>query len=323
MWLEVLLGCVAVAVAVKKILFKWLNGRCYSTNRLDGKLVIITGASAGIGLETTLDMARRGAKVIMACRNLDKAQKVADKIIKETGNEKVIVKKLDLASLASVRAFANDILRTERALHILVNNAGQGGSAQKVITEDGLEQTMQANHFGHFLLTNMLGSLLKAGTPSRIVCVSSVVHLWTPKLDTEDLNFRTMSYSGIAAYGLSKLCNVLMARELSVRLKGTGVTAYSLHPGFVATEIFYKNSPDLPSWFYKLAVNLFSKDVEEGAQTTIYCAVDDAVADQSGLYYSDCKVSFTSKAAKDDELAAKLWSASEAAVKLMPHEANI
>ncbi|KAF2354663.1 Short-chain dehydrogenase/reductase SDR [Trinorchestia longiramus] len=119
MWVVWTVGGLSAVVATKFLYQLLCHARCHSTNRLDGKLVIVTGASAGIGVETALDMARRGARVIMACRNLEKAQKVADKIIKETGNEKVIVKKLDLASLASVRAFANDILRTEHALHIL------------------------------------------------------------------------------------------------------------------------------------------------------------------------------------------------------------
>ncbi|KAF2348968.1 Short-chain dehydrogenase/reductase SDR [Trinorchestia longiramus] len=181
-WLLLIIVTLASILLAGKYIYKLRSGWCYSSKRLDGKLIIVTGASAGIGIPTALDMAQRGARVILACRNLAKAQNVADDIKKATGNNSVIVKKLDLASLASVRAFANDILRTEKALHILINNAGTAGSANKTMTQDGLELTMQANHFGHFLLTNMLGGLLKAGAPSRVVLVSSSFHAWSPKM---------------------------------------------------------------------------------------------------------------------------------------------
>ncbi|KAF2359971.1 NAD(P)-binding domain [Trinorchestia longiramus] len=210
-----------------------------------------------------------------------------------------------------------------------INNAGLLAS-KKTLTEDGLELTMQSNHFGHFLLTNMLG-LLKAGAPSRIVCVSSNGHTWATKFDPEDLDFHHIPYSSMKAYALSKLCNVLMAGELSTRLKGIGVTAYSLHPGVVMTEIILKDPSSAPFWkialvsFLKFLSVLFIpvKNPEEGAQTTIYCAVDDAVADQSGLYYSDCKMVPASEAGRNHSYAAKLWAASESAVNLTAQEANI
>ncbi|XP_047737742.1 retinol dehydrogenase 11-like isoform X1 [Hyalella azteca] len=316
-----LLYLVVLLLAVKYA-YRAYAGRCYSTNRLDGKLAIVTGASAGIGAETCLDFARRGARVIMACRNLEKAQRVAANIKRMSGNEAVTVKKLDLASLASVRAFCNDILKTETALHILVNNAGIGGSVQKQMSEDGFELTMASNHYGHFLLTNMLGKLLKNGAPSRVVCVASLAYFWTGKMDVEDLNFRNIPYGDYRAYSLSKLANILMTRELARRLEGTGVTTYSVHPGFVATEIFHKNSVMVADWFANFMC-FMGKSAELGAQTNIYCAVDDAVAHQSGRYYSDCRELRTYRLANDDSLAAKLWATSERDVKLAPHEANI
>lgn len=302
--------------------YKLTNGKCLSKRKLDGKLAIVTGASAGIGVETALDLARRGARVIMACRNLEKAQKVADHIVSTTGNTAVKVMQLDTSSLASVRAFAKKVTSEERELHILVNNAGMAGPAKQQFSEDGLDLTMATNHFGPFLLTNLLGDLLKAGAPSRIVCVSSMAHEYVKKLDPDDLHYRHHEYRSMKAYSLSKLCNVLMARELATRLKDTGVTTYSLHPGVVNTEIFFKGVPWL-SHVIGWLIAFMGKDAKAGAQTSIYCAVDEAVANESGLYYVDCKSKPMSKLAQHNGLVSKLWNASEIDVKLQDDEALI
>ncbi|XP_066963661.1 retinol dehydrogenase 13-like isoform X3 [Macrobrachium rosenbergii] len=145
-----------VAVAITHVVYNWQAGRCHSQRRLDGKTALVTGASAGIGKETALDLAKRGARVILACRNVEKAQHVADEIIKESGNSDVVVREVDTSDLSSVRHFANEILKTETHLDILVNNAGIFAPYHRTLTTDGLELTMATNHYGHFLLTNIL-----------------------------------------------------------------------------------------------------------------------------------------------------------------------
>ncbi|XP_047475126.1 retinol dehydrogenase 14-like [Penaeus chinensis] len=145
-----------VVLLAFRLFYRFWSGRCSSKRSLAGKTVVVTGGSAGIGKESAKDFLRRRAKVILACRNLEKARKVAEELVAETGNPKVAVRRLDTADLASVRAFAEEFLRTEDPLHVLVNNAGIAGSRTRQETKDGLELTMATNHFGHFLLTNLL-----------------------------------------------------------------------------------------------------------------------------------------------------------------------
>ncbi|KAK3872325.1 hypothetical protein Pcinc_022543 [Petrolisthes cinctipes] len=220
-----------------RVFYRMNSARCKSLTRLDGKTVIVTGASAGIGKEAARDLARRGARIILACRNLEKAQRVAEEITTDTWNHNVVVRELDVSDLDSVRKFAKEILTTEEHLDILINNAGMAGHPKREVTHDGLELTMATNHYGHFLLTNLLLKLLKKSAPSRIIVVSSVMHKFCTKLDPEDLNFEKKYYSFFSSYNQSKLCNVLFTLELADRLKGVGVTANCLHPGAVATDI--------------------------------------------------------------------------------------
>lgn len=257
---------------------KWIaGGVCHSKARLDGKTVLITGANTGIGKETAVDMARRGARVILACRDMERANKAAEEVKKRSGNDSVIVRKLDLASLQSIRQLAKDVLASEERLDVLINNAGIM-SCPKWKTEDGFEMQFGVNHLGHFLLTNCLLDLLKKSSPSRIVNVSSLAHE-----------------------------------------RGTGVTAYSLHPGVIHTELGRHFWPTVPLWkrvFYMPLV-FFIKNPTEGAQTTIYCAVEESLQNESGLYYSDCAPKTAAPQGLDDEAAKKLWELSASMVGLM------
>ncbi|PSN38771.1 Retinol dehydrogenase 11 [Blattella germanica] len=227
-------GILAILIGLKIYIFL-TTGICKSKKRMDGKTAIITGCNTGIGKETARDLAKRGAKVIMACRDLKMANKARDEIIASTGNTKVEVRHLDLDSLASVRKFAQNIIESESRLDVLVNNAGAGGLKYK-ITEDNLQRGMQVNHFGPFLLTCLLIGLLKKSAPSRIVMVSSVLHKFA-RFEVDNLNFEKW-YKTQQVYNCSKLANILVANELARRLKGTGVTANSLHPGAVLTDIW-------------------------------------------------------------------------------------
>ncbi|XP_046464414.1 retinol dehydrogenase 12-like [Daphnia pulex] len=297
---------------------------CKSTNKLTGKTVIITGANTGIGKETAIDLAKRGARVVLACRNLDKASAAKDDIIRESGNANVVVRHLDLASLKSVRKFADEIIKNEPRLDILVNNAGCVVYHDK-LTEDGLAYHMQTNHLGHFLLMNLLLGLLKKSAPSRIVCTASMAHGWTKSLDVENLHSE-FSYTSkstliheIYLYVYSKLSPVLCTRHLAPLIFDSGVTINCLCPGVVYTDVFRNTY----SWFQMIvtfAAPYFLKTAKQGAQTNIHLAVSDEVAGITGEYFTSCKVTDVSKLAKDAAVAKKVWEMCETLVKLQPEE---
>ncbi|XP_075894049.1 retinol dehydrogenase 13 [Nelusetta ayraudi] len=295
---------------------KWMAGpACRSKVRLNGKTVLITGANTGIGKETAVDMASRGARVILACRDMDRANQAAEEVRKRSGNGNVIVKQLDLASLQSVRQLANDVIATEERLDVLINNAGVMSCPQWKTT-DGFEMQFGVNHLSHFLLTNCLLDLLKKSAPSRIVIVSSLAHE-KGKIHFDDINLE-QSYTPWISYRQSKLANVLFSRELAKRLQGTGVTTYSLHPGVIWTELGRHFVLQIPLWkriLYRPFMYLI-KSPKDGAQTTIYCAVEESLKDQSGLYYSDCAPKTPAPQAEDDEAAKKLWDLSASMVGL-------
>ncbi|KAM3872919.1 retinol dehydrogenase 13 [Diretmus argenteus] len=284
--------------------------------RLDGKTVLITGANTGIGKETSRDLARRGARVVMACRDLSRAERAAEEIRQSTGNGNVVIRHLDLASLFSVRHFAKDFLASEERLDILINNAGVM-MCPKWLTEDGFETQLAVNHLGHFLLTNLLLPKLKSSTPSRIINVSSIAHQGG-KMDFDDLFFSRRPYSSLASYQQSKLANILFSRELAHRMRGTGVTAYSLHPGVIRTEL----GRHVESWFPLLGALLAApslllmKTPTQGCQTSVYCAVTPGLEERSGGYFSDCAEKETAPEGRDDVAARRLWEESARLVGL-------
>ncbi|KAA0704777.1 Retinol dehydrogenase 12 [Triplophysa tibetana] len=245
-------------------------GQWSSSVRLDDKTVIITGANTGIGKETARDMARRGARVIMACRDLEKAEAARKELMEDSGNQNVVANKLDLSDTKSIRAFAE-----------LINK-------------------------GHFLLTYLLLDLIKRSTPARIINVASVAHTWG-SIQLDDINSEK-SYSPRRAYGQSKLANILCTRSLAKRLQGTDVTVYSLHPGVVQSELF-RNLGKAAQIAVKV-ISPFTKTTVQGAQTTIYCAVEPELDKESGGYYSDCAPARCSREAVNDEMAQKLWELS-------------
>ncbi|XP_026219677.1 retinol dehydrogenase 12, like [Anabas testudineus] len=276
-----------------------------SATRLDDKTVLITGANTGIGKETAIDLAKRGAKVIMACRDMEKAQAAVKEVIESSGNENVLCMKLDLADGKSIREFAEAINKGEPKLDILINNAGVMVCPYGK-TADGFELQIGVNHMGHFLLTYLLIDLIKKSAPARIINVSSMAHSFG-SINLEDINSEK-SYDKSKAYSQSKLANVLFTRSLAKKLEGTGVTTYSLHPGVVQTDLWrHLNGPQQFLW--KLATP-FTKNSAQGAKTTIYCAVEPSLENESGGYYSDCAPANCSAAAKDDDVAQKLWELS-------------
>lgn len=275
--------------------------------RIDGKVVIITGANTGIGKETAIYLACRGGKIYIACRDQRKSQDALSDIKKASKSSEAFALELDLASLESVREFSKEFHQREDKLHILVNNAGVM-ACPRSLTKDGFETQMGVNHLGHFLLTNLLIDRLQCSSPSRIIVVSSSGHQLSDLNKDDFMNEK--SYNKVAVYAQSKLANILFAKELAKRLRGSGVTVNSCHPGIVQTDL----GRHMQSWLrpvYRKVLAPFYKTIHEGAQTQIRLAVDPDLAKVTGKYFSDCEEVEPSKSARDDDLAKWLWSKSE------------
>ncbi|KAM5181066.1 dehydrogenase/reductase SDR family member 13 [Mantella aurantiaca] len=302
-----LLSAVLVALYIF-IYYNFIRGRyCKSLSSLQGKTVIVTGGNVGIGKMTALDMARRGARVILACRNKETAEAAAYDIRTLSGNNEVLFMKLDLASVASIRSFCKTFLDSEPRLDILINNAGLTAKGK---TEDGFNMIFGVNHLGHFLLTHLLLDRLKKCTPSRIVVLASNAHQWG-KINFKNLNPSSESWLEIfRTYSDSKLANVLFARELANQLQGTDVTCYSVHPGVVFTNLG-RNLPYLLQVVLFPFFWLFLRTPTDGAQTSIYCAVEEGIEQFSGRYFTSCQLQQVKAHARDDAVARKLWEVSE------------
>lgn len=279
--------------------------------RADGKVVVITGANTGIGKETAMALARRGAHVYMACRDLKKCEEARQEIVLETQNGQVFCRECDLASLQSVRKFVKQFKLEQNRLDILVNNAGVM-RCPRSLTKEGIELQLGVNHMGHFLLTNLLLDQLKLSAPSRIVVLSSIAHT-RAKINVQDLN-SVQSYDPANAYEQSKLANVLFTRELAKRLEGTGVTVNAVHPGIVDTELM-RHMGLFNSWFSSFLIKPFVwpflKSPASGAQTTLHVALHPQLEKVSGQYFSDCAPKDVAEQAKDDQLAKWLWAVSD------------
>ncbi|XP_076041325.1 retinol dehydrogenase 12-like isoform X2 [Oratosquilla oratoria] len=282
------------------------GGFCNSTKRLDGQVVVVTGSNTGIGKETAKDLSARGATVVLACRDIVKAGKAALEIRAATDGD-VEVLKLDLASFVSIRNFAEKLKKKYPKVHILINNAGIM-TCPNWKTEDGFEMQMGTNHFGHFLLTQLVLPLMKHGDPARIITVSSHGH-YGGKIPFDDWDYVKQGYDPFVAYSNSKAANVLFTRQLSKELEGTQIQVFALHPGCVATELMRH----IPFGSYMmLTIDFFVKTPLEGAQTTIHCATD--AIQHKNLYFSDCVPMTPSDLVMDDGVAKKLWEVTESMI---------
>ncbi|XP_065564474.1 retinol dehydrogenase 13-like [Artemia franciscana] len=307
-----------------RIFNKLLSGSYKGTQRLDGKTVLITGPESGIGFEVAVNLARRGARLILACYKASDARATEAKIRELSGNDKIVSKNFDQSDMRSVRQLADELNREEEKIDILINNAGIQAWEQVVsTTDDGLEYQMAVNYFGAFLLTNLIIDLLKRAAPSRIINYGSVVHWRARELDIDNLNFQKGGAGYFKIYGTSKLCVMLFTRELARRLQGTGVVANVLHPGLTDTPTY-----DRPQPFWFRVVNwlprkLLFKTPEEGAQTTIYLAVAPEAEHMSGQYFTDCSPASSSKLSQDPAMAKRLWDKSAELVGLRDNERKI
>ncbi|XP_078040033.1 retinol dehydrogenase 14 isoform X1 [Augochlora pura] len=294
-------------------------GFCISNASMDGKTVLVTGCTSGIGKETARDMAKRGARLIMACRNVDEANNLKEQFVKETKNSNIVVRKLDLSSLASVREFAKQINREESRLDVLIHNAGTAEVFRRKVTEDGLEMTMATNHYGPFLLTHLLIDLLKRSKPSRIIVVASSLYVLA-RLNLNNAN-PTTTLPGYLYY-VSKYANIVFTLELARRLQGSGVTANCLHPGLMSTGI-WKNVPPPLSWGLNFLLRTFCKNEVQGAQTTIHLAIVPVLTEVTGKYYSDCQERSLCCGVDDPAMGKKFWELSESLVNLQPTDPKL
>ncbi|HZC07116.1 MAG TPA: SDR family oxidoreductase [Ktedonobacterales bacterium] len=271
------------------------------------KTVLITGATSGIGFIAARALAAMGAQVVIVGRDPAKAQASVERIQRETGGMKAYALSADLSSMEDVRRLAAEFQARYPRLDVLLNNAGAVFYSYQT-TVDGYERTFALNHLAPFLLTNLLLDRLKSDAPARVVTVSSLAHVGQ-KLDFGDVNQTVRGYRAWRAYGESKLANVMFTYALARRLEGTGVTANTLHPGFVATNFARNNGPR-----WQAAMTLarpFAISPERGAQTSIYLASSPDVAGISGKYFIKEKPANSSNVAYDVNAQEQLWSLSE------------
>ncbi len=280
---------------------------------LTGKVAIVTGASSGIGAETARVLALRGAHVIMACRDLARADRARQKLLQQSKGRvpetHLELMRLDLGSLKSVRTFAREIVAQRRPLHLLINNAGVLHK-NRTETEDGFEAHFGINHLGHFLLTTMLLDTLEASAPSRVIQVASdAMKLSSLDANFHDLQWTQRKYKMWTSYGDSKLMNLMFARELDRRVRGTGIVALALHPGVIPTNLARDRS--LSTLFLGLMHVHKMKSVAQGAATTIIAATSPDYAREGGQYLADCKPHRGPRLSRDPAACRRLWEISE------------
>lgn len=275
---------------------------------MKNKNVIITGGNAGIGLATSIALAKQGANIFIVSRNKEKAEEAVKTIVAESGNKNVNYFLADLSSQNSIRQLAVAIKSKMSVVDVLINNAG-GTFSDFSLSVDGLEMTIATNHFAYFLLTNLLLDQIKKAEQGRIVNVASGSH-YQGKMDFESFT-KQKSYFIMKAYGQSKLANVLFTNELADRLQGSKVTANCLHPGFVKTQIGNKNATRYSALFWSLATKLGAISVEDGGKTSVYLASSPEVKNVSGKYFDKCKEKKVAALAEDKALGKELWRVSE------------
>jgi retinol dehydrogenase 12 len=277
---------------------------------MKAKVVVITGANTGVGLQTAVGLAAQGATTVLACRNQAKAEAAAHEVTQRTWNDDVHIVALDLADLASVRKAADEILNRWDRLDVLDNNAG-GTWSQRRETAQGLEYTMGVCHIGHFYLTRLLLDRLEASAPSRVINVTSVGHHAAFKgMRFDDLQSER-GYEGMEVYCRAKLANVLFTRELARRMAGTRVTANAAHPGWVRSRFGMDGDTTGRSAFGFRAMRPFQISPRTGAKTSVYLATSPDVATRTGEYWVRSKPGHMGRRAKDDAAARQLWDESE------------
>ncbi|MEK3751885.1 SDR family oxidoreductase [Paenibacillus sp. FSL E2-8871] len=277
-----------------------------------GKIALVTGANSGMGLATTVELARKGAKVIMVCRNRQRGEEALAAAKQKSHSVDIELMLCDLASLESIRSFAEEFTRKYPILDILINNAGVV-TIKRQLTKDGFEMDLGVNHLGHFLLTNLLLEPLKAAEQGRIVVVASgaynigALHYEDPTL--------ARRFNPAKAYARSKLANILFTKELAARLRGTRVTVNCVHPGAVGTNIGVNRETGFGKSILKL-LSYFFLTPEQGADTAIYLATESDLQEVTGQYYYRRKNQELTPRAQNKQEAQRLWQWSQEQVGL-------
>jgi retinol dehydrogenase 12 len=271
---------------------------------MQGKVCVVTGATAGIGLVAATELAGHGAHVVIVGRSAEKCAGTQAQIRSKSAAASVDTLVADLSSLAETKRLADQVRDRYPRVDVLLNNAG-AMFWKRTESADGIERTFALNHLSYFVLTNLLLPVLKKSAPARIVNVASDAHKGA-FINFDDIQFK-QKYSGWKAYQQSKLANILFTYELARRIEGTGVTANSLHPGFVRTS-FLEAFNDAPAgWLLKNIGGMIALTPEQGARTSIYLASSPDVAGVSGRYFVKEKPVVSSPQSRDQAAAERLW----------------
>ncbi len=293
-------------VLVKLIYLVLLSKIKWGKNTLKNKIVLITGATSGIGKETALGLAKLGATIVFTTRDNLKGEKTKKELIATTNNKNIHMLKCDLASFESIRNCCKEFKSKYDKLHVLINNAGVWDFKRRE-SKDGIENIFATNYLAPFLITNLLIDILKKGSSSRIINVTSGMHYGTINFD--DIEFK-QKFSGAKAYRQSKLGLILFTRLLAKKLEGTGVTVNCVHPGMNKTDLGRD-----AGGFSQMIFKLIGKNPEIGAVTSIYLASSPDVENITGEYFAKEKIKRSSKESYDMNLANKLWDVSEKYLK--------
>ena len=279
----------------------------------NGKTIVLTGATAGVGKETARQLAKMGHCVALVGRDAEKGRRVLDEISGQTRNNNLYFFRADLSKQSDVRSLAGQLEESLSRVDVLLNNAG-AIFFKRHYSADGIEMTFALNHLNYFLLTHLLLDKLRMGRGARIINVSSVAHK-NAKVDFEDLYRENRYLAGWAAYSQSKLCNLMFTYLLAQKLHGTGITVNALHPGFVNSR-FGDNNKGFQILALQVAKTAFGISEFKGAKTSVFLATAPEVSDQSGGYYVSCRRIRSSPASYDKVLQKRLWDISRELVTI-------
>ena len=285
---------------------------------MQNKTVLITGSNSGIGKHTAIGLAKKSAQIIMICRSQERGEAARQEIIKESGNDNIILELCDLSSMEDIRKVGQRLRATYSHLDILINNAGAIFGHHQ-LTKEGLERTFALNHMGYFLLTHYLLDLVKKGSDKRIVNVASMAHSFVRRVPWDDLQLQNSKYKQMHAYGLSKLYSIYFTQALAQKMEKdqTGITVNCLHPGTVYTG-FGASGTNFFAKLVKIGGPLLATP-QNGAKTSIYLASSPEVADINGQYFAHRKKAKITRLARREENKQKLWDISMALAEVQEY----